>query len=470
MGTKHPKALSRRSFLRFTVGGAAIALLNACTPAQPTAPTATVPAGDAGTPSAAAPTTAPSMGTPQAPLPGAGPVTLGFATTTASTGEDEMWRVLSDAFTEENPDIIVDMDLVPGSNWERLRIMVQSGTAKDVMNVSDDDAYLMGDSGRFLTIEDVISDIDQSLVAPAAWQTFEVNARPYFISPVFRTTIAIYNRALFAEAGITNIPTTWDDAWEWDEFVEYMRQLTRDTNGDGRPDQYGFGGNYSLSVLWPFSNGGSGPYNEDQTQCRMDAPDVVEAYQAFQDLIHREGVMSPAIENPDLYALFNAGRLGMMYTSGAEFTSLTPDVDWDVIPLPKMKVSAPTENFGRPFGISADSPNPEAAKMFLSFLLSERGQQIMVDYQYGNPVHRAAAEYFASGPEKPPTKSLYFDGLQRDIDLQNVNPLGEQWVELFVRRGAREILAGGVDVQQYLEEKCDEMDAFIQSTGWRRPQ
>ena len=405
------RAFARRSFLRLSAvalaGGAALPLLSACTSGSaPTASPAATKAASTQVPAATQPpaaTKAPAV---------AKEATIGFATTTASSKEDEMWRKIADAFAQDNPGLKVNVELVPGSNWEKLRIMVQSDTAKDVMNVSDDDAYLMGDSGKFLVIDDIIGQLNRNIVAPATWETFKVKGKAYFVSPTFRTTIGIYNKKLFAEAGITNVPTTWERAWDWDVFVANMKKLTKDTNNDGQPEQFGFGANYSLAVLWPFSNGGSGPYNADETECRMAAPDVVEIYQAFSDLIHKEKVMAPSLEAKDLYAMFNAGKLAMMYTSGAELAQVTQQLDWDVIPLPKMKKSAPTENFGRPFGVYKGSKEPEAAKKFLAYLLSEKGQKLMVDYGYVFPVHKAAADYFTSQPGKPPTKQLYHEGIQ----------------------------------------------------------
>lgn len=472
MRDNNPKAFSRRTFLRFSAvalaGGAALPLLNACTTASapPASPAATSPAT---TPAAAATAAAtqPAAAT-KAPAV-TKEATIGFATTTAATKEDEMWRKIADTFAQDNPGQKVNVELVPGSNWEKLRIMVQSDTAKDVMNVSDDDAYLMGDSGKFLTIDDIISGLDRNVVLPATWETFKVKGKHNFVSPTFRTTVAIYNKKLFSDAGITSVPTSWEQAWEWDTFVANMKKVTKDTNNDGQPEVYGFGANYSIAVLWPFSNGGSGPYNADETQSRMAAPDVVEAYQAFSDLIHKEKVMAPNLETKDLYPLFNAGKLGMMYSSGAELAQVTQQVDWDIMPLPKMKKSAPTENFGRPFGVYRGSQNPDVAKKFLGYLLGEKAQKVMVDYGYVVPVNKAASDYFTSLPGKPPTKQLYHEGIKRDIDLANVNPLGEQWVEVFVRRGAREILSGQNQAEPYLKDRSAQMDEFIKKTGWRKP-
>ncbi|NLN29590.1 MAG: hypothetical protein GX161_15375 [Firmicutes bacterium] len=73
-------------------------------------------------------------------------------------------------------------------------------------------------------------------------------------------------------------PIDWDgDEWLWDEFVQTMRRLTVDTDGDGVPERYGlqtsgWGGGANHIGLW-------GQYwvNEDVTEWNGDRPEVIAA-------------------------------------------------------------------------------------------------------------------------------------------------------------------------------------------------
>lgn len=50
-----------------------------------------------------------------------------------------------------------------------------------------------------------------------------------------------YNKRLFKEAGIDPeepYELQKDNQWTWDKFEEYCKKLTKDTNGDGKTDQY----------------------------------------------------------------------------------------------------------------------------------------------------------------------------------------------------------------------------------------
>lgn len=52
-----------------------------------------------------------------------------------------------------------------------------------------------------------------------------------------------FNVTLLEDAGLEDPRDLWDRGeWTWDKFIEYCNALTKDTDGDGQTDQYGFCG------------------------------------------------------------------------------------------------------------------------------------------------------------------------------------------------------------------------------------
>lgn len=102
-----------------------------------------------------------------------------------------------------------------------------------------------------------------------------------------------YNRDVFDAAGIAYPPSSPEDAWTWDEFVDVAKQLTKDANGL-TPNDEGFDPDnivqYGVNpgVWWPvwgsfiLSNGGS--IVDENGNFAMNQPEAVEALQAFCDL------------------------------------------------------------------------------------------------------------------------------------------------------------------------------------------
>ena len=79
--------------------------------------------------------------------------------------------------------------------------------------------------------------------------------------------------------------------WTWDKFVEYCQVLTKDLDGDGAIDVYGFGGwpeDYLTELL--MSNG---TYIAGTPKENLSSPEVAETLQFMQDLNLTYGVMHP---------------------------------------------------------------------------------------------------------------------------------------------------------------------------------
>ena len=79
--------------------------------------------------------------------------------------------------------------------------------------------------------------------------------------------------------------------WTWDKFLEYCIALTKDTDGDGVTDVYGFGGwpeDYLPNLL--MSNG---TYVAATATENLTSPEVTEVLQFLQDLNLVHGVMHP---------------------------------------------------------------------------------------------------------------------------------------------------------------------------------
>ncbi len=82
--------------------------------------------------------------------------------------------------------------------------------------------------------------------------------------------------------------------WTWDKFVEYCKVLTKDNDGDGIIDVYGFGGwpgDYFPNLL--MSNG---TYVASTKTENLSSPEVGEVLKFMQDLNLTHGVMYPIPE------------------------------------------------------------------------------------------------------------------------------------------------------------------------------
>jgi len=202
----------------------------------------------------------------------------------------------------------------------------------------------------------------------------KVHALPYTTD----LSVMMWNKDLFAEAGLD--PESPPETWE--EFIEYGKLLTKDTNNDGNIDQWAsalVGTSAGQYMFWfmPFVWSNEGQMFDDVGNVVFDSPEAVEALQFWHDLIHKHEIAIPSSiywASGDRYNAFIAGRAATFFGGNFNITSImrdAPDLDFGVAPLPRGKGDFATFGGGNLIGITEQSRNPEAALEFLAFAMSD---------------------------------------------------------------------------------------------------
>lgn len=123
--------------------------------------------------------------------------------------------------------------------------------------------------------------------------------------------VLFFNKRLFEEAGIDpNEPYQLqaNGQWTWDKFMEYCERLTRDIDGDGIPDVYGYVGFDPTTINgFVFSNYGEfiGRNADGTFYNAMGEPNFIEAVQFAKD-INANGFWAPAPDGAE-WDWFNTG-------------------------------------------------------------------------------------------------------------------------------------------------------------------
>ncbi len=294
-------------------------------------------------------------------------------------------------FMEQNPEIQVDYIHTPERYQEVLQTMLAAGDAPDVYKLG---GYYtdLAQRGALLNITDLVSN-DPVLGDPEYFFPFEqkrstVNGEWFAIGSTFQWRMLYYNKPLLEAAGVPLPSTNPEEAWTWDEFLEYSSLLTMDSAGNHPGDdgfdvddvvQWGF-----FTPDWMFdnyviSNGGE-IINNDSLEYVLDQPEAYEGIQAFADL-RLSNMVAPQASMLDqmgmnAWQMMASGRVAIIQDGNWALQDISKlDMDFGVAVLPALQQPASITSSSWT-GVYSQTEHPDEAWQLFRYLNLD-------DYQAG---------------------------------------------------------------------------------------
>ena len=154
-------------------------------------------------------------------------------------------RVILDAFEAKNPDVRVR--LMGGSGDDRkLLTQITGGNPPDVIETAYRNVQVLAKAGVLKPMDELVK--NQNVFYAPLWNLGCYEERLYGYPWFGHTIQLITNQRLFQADGLVP-PTTWD------ELYDTAKALTRDTDHDGQPDQFGLSlpGQQHADITWMFT-------------------------------------------------------------------------------------------------------------------------------------------------------------------------------------------------------------------------
>ena len=342
---------------------------------------------------------------------------------------------LVDAFEAEHSDINVELRHIPSPTEYRTRLATEfaAGSPPDIslMNYRRYASFaaneLLEPLGPYVESSELIAieDFFEVTIESFTWQD-QLMCIPQNISSL----VVYYNQDLFEEVDVP-LPA---DNWNWEEFVQTARSLTRDVDGDGNVDQYGLGIEPSLFRLAPFVWQNEAPLVDDSEnpgRLTLTRPPSLEALQWFVDLSQVHGVVPTRVEEASLdsESRFIGGTTAMFLNSrrGTPTYREIESFTWDVAPLPRGKTAASILHSDA-YCMSATTTNKRAAWTFVEYANSVEGQTLVAGSGRTVPSLISVAESPAFlDPSQPPARAQVW--LDMAVTLRRV-PVISTWEEI----------------------------------------
>ncbi|MEE5988124.1 sugar ABC transporter substrate-binding protein [Ligilactobacillus equi] len=260
-----------------------------------------------------------------------------------------------------------------GGYEDKINAALNSGTLPDVMTLDGPNTAAYAKAGIIQPIDKYITNKDDFLKSIITQGTYD--KKLYAIGYSESSVGVYYNKKMFAEAGITNVPTI-DNPWTYTQFEEACQKL-KDKFGEKAAFNMNLNDHseWALYAFAPFiwSSGGSitnpagtkavGYFNDKGSQ---------EGFQFIQDMVKNGyAPISPKDKG------FQTGKYAMQLSGTwtvQELDTKYKDLEYGVMPYP---VSPTTHKLVSPTGswqyaMSSNAKNKKAAGALVNYLVSKK--------------------------------------------------------------------------------------------------
>ena len=288
----------------------------------------------------------------------------------------DVFNELIERFNQVHSDIEVEALYIgqPDTQLPKIFAATVSGEAPDMLWFVPQITGKLDRLGVLLSLDSWFDNSSiKAEVDPAMLPSMTLNNHILSVPFATNNTAIFYRRDLFKEAGISNLPQTWQD------LQKVAKRLTRDTNNDGRVDRQGIflslgKGEWTVFVWLPFiySAGGELINNKQPT---LVTPGAIKALQLGADLVSNKIAMLSAPERGYEMDNFILGKVAMQVTGPWTLGQLAnTNIDYDVFPIPVSKEPAAVIGGENLFVFKSNEKREQASKKFLEYVLSEEFQ------------------------------------------------------------------------------------------------
>ncbi|MDY0095471.1 MAG: extracellular solute-binding protein [Candidatus Vecturithrix sp.] len=278
---------------------------------------------------------------------------------------------------EAETGVKVNVEVVSwGDAWTRISTTVATGEGADVFQVGTTWNPQFAATGGLAEV-DIAEFGGKDVFMPANLDSTTYKDKHYGVPWFAETRVLFYNKDMFAEAGITELPKSQED------IITVGKQLV-EKFGEGKAIAIAGTNAWDLIHNWAiilWGNGGT-ILHENNTEAAFNSQAGVDAMKWYVRLL-QEGLASKACaeyNQPQADAAFINGNVAMVFMGPWNIAGIehdNPGLNYDVIEPPMGPAGKASFSGGSNLAILEASPNKDAAKAWIQYLLKD---EIAVDH------------------------------------------------------------------------------------------
>jgi multiple sugar transport system substrate-binding protein len=252
----------------------------------------------------------------------------------------------------------------PDDYYTKIQTALAGGTSADLIWLSQEWIAGMADQGALLDVTDCVGAssepaADLSDYIPDVLKTAQYEGSLYGLPWIAQPVMMYYNKALFDAEGM-DYPTL---DWDWDTFKDAAAALTKDADGDGNNDQWGFTLNgWPPPQMFVWQAGGD-VISADLSSSPVDSPEAIEGLDFYASMIYDDVHAPPedVIAEQGFGEMFKAGNIAMFMGGAADDLDRVEGLDVGIVAPPAGPANRNTFAWTASTVVAGQTENPELA-------------------------------------------------------------------------------------------------------------
>ncbi|MCC3374823.1 ABC transporter substrate-binding protein [Cohnella sp. REN36] len=343
--------------------------------------------GDTASPSGSASSSAQASASPEASQ---APVEVTLAGWGSSPEEQALLQQVLDEFQTKNPNIKVKYEVIADQYMDVIKTRLIGNEAPDVFYLDAFEAPGLIEKDVLEPLDGYVTDdFDLGDFEQPAVDAFKAKDGKIYGFPKDTSTLALfYNKKMFADAGITAPPTTWD------ELQAVSEKLTKKKGN--KVEVYGLGQAPELARQMFMLNAFGGKLADDQGMAAFDTPEALQGLQLVVDQHLKAGT---AGQPSDVGAgwggeMFGQQKAAMVLEGNWAIPYLQTnfkDLDFGTAEVPTVNGKKGTMAFTVAYVMNKQSQHKEAAWKLLSYLTGKEGMKTWTSKGFALPTRKSVS-------------------------------------------------------------------------------
>lgn len=344
------------------------------------------------------------------------PVIIKLSSWTASPAEQKLLRQVLQNFEAQHPGIKVKHEVINDQYMDVIKTRLVGEAAPDVFYLDVFETPFLIDQNvlepldAYITPKFDLTDFEETLL-----NSFKYKNHIYGLPKDYSTLTLFYNKKAFAAAGLTSPPTTWD------QLRSYSQKLTKNSNQDGRIDQYGFGEMPELARQAYKIKAFGGQLVDQNGYAAFASQAGLQGLQLAVDQYQKD---RSSAQKSDVGAnsgseMFGSGKVAMVIEGNWAIPFLTetfPKLEFATAEVPSINDKKGTMVFTVAYVMNKQSQHKAEAWELISYLTGKEGMSKWTETGFALPTRKSVAQKLAYNQD--PLRSAFVAGVDYAMPWQ----------------------------------------------------